>query len=527
MYQEHFGLDRPPFKITPDTSLFFEGSQRGAALEALHYAIKSGEGIVKVVGEVGSGKTMLCRMLELRLSHDAVEVVYIANPSLSPDNILHVIAHELQINVNQQMSKVDVMQKIQAFLLQKHASNEHVVLFVEEAQSMPTETLEEIRLLSNLETDQNKLLQMVLFGQPELDEKLAMSHIRQLKERITHSFYLEPFPPEDILLYLNFRLRAVGYRGPDIFSKKTAACVKKYSNGLTRRMNILADKALMAAYSEGSHSVKAAHIKVAAIDSEFAAVKERSVFSIVNKFLWAGSGAVVMAAVVYAVMLLNPSMLKESQSVEGRTVGDSVVSVDKKIKNKKPGLNNVQYDSSKNVNTETENQLAIKDNSRIASVKKLSTKTAVQIIENTVDTERSKKIENSNSLLQSGAETGEAAVIEPDKKGKINERVAVTRQWLSSAKDGNYSIQLLMARKSKVNAVEEYLQNLSTSLDVSKIYIYETKLGDNAWYSIVYDEFSSYQKARAALQELPQSLQASSPYLRRLSALKREGKDLT
>ncbi len=268
MYQEHFGLERPPFKITPDTSLFFEGSQRGAALEALVYAISSGEGIIKVVGEVGSGKTMLCRMLEIRLSSD-IDVIYIANPSLSPDNILHVIAHELHLDVNNEMSKVDVMQQIQTHLLKKHASNRQVVLFVEEAQSMPIETLEEIRLLSNLETDQNKLLQMVLFGQPELDEKLSQPNIRQLKERITHSFNLSPFAPEDTLDYLNFRLRSVGYKGPDVFNKKTAGVVKKYSNGLTRRINILADKSLLAAFSEGSHTVTPTHIITAAKDSEF------------------------------------------------------------------------------------------------------------------------------------------------------------------------------------------------------------------------------------------------------------------
>ncbi len=268
MYQEHFGLNRPPFKITPDTSLFFEGNQRGAALEALIYAINSGEGIIKVVGEVGSGKTMLCRMLEVRLSKN-IDVIYIANPSLSPDNILHVIAHELHLDVNNEMSKVDAMQQIQSHLLKKHASNRQVVLFVEEAQSMPIETLEEIRLLSNLETDQNKLLQMVLFGQPELDVKLSQPHIRQLKERITHSFCLSPFPPDDTLQYLNFRLRAVGYKGPDIFNKKTAGVIKRYSDGLTRRINIIADKSLLAAFSEGSHAVTSSHVKTAAKDSEF------------------------------------------------------------------------------------------------------------------------------------------------------------------------------------------------------------------------------------------------------------------
>ena len=292
MYQEHFGLNRPPFKITPDTSLFYEGNQRGAALDALLYAINSGEGIIKVVGEVGSGKTMLCRMLEVRLGSD-IDVIYIANPSLSPDNILHVIAHELHLDVNDDMSKVSVMQQIQTFLLEKHASNRQVVLFVEEAQSMPIETLEEIRLLSNLETDQNKLLQMVLFGQPELDEKLSLPQIRQLRERITHSFYLSPFPPDDTLQYLNFRLRAVGYKGPDIFTRQTAGVVKKYSDGLTRRMNIIADKAMLAAFSEGSHTVTPSHVKSAAKDSEFKKIGSNKKIMVI---------AVVLALVAVALV---------------------------------------------------------------------------------------------------------------------------------------------------------------------------------------------------------------------------------
>ncbi len=268
MYLEHFGLQRPPFKITPDTSMFYSGNKRGAALEALKYAIASGEGIVKVVGEVGTGKTMLCRMLEIELGKD-IEVVYIANPSLSPDNILHVIAFELDLNITSTSSKLEVMQALQNYLLKKHADSKRVVVFVEEAQSMPIETLEEIRLLSNLETSNDKLLQMVLFGQPELDEKLRNNSIRQLKERITQNFYLDPFPAHDVFNYLNFRMRAVGYKGPDIFSLKMANSIEQKSNGLTRRINILADKSLLAAFSDGGHDITSKHINLAAKDSDF------------------------------------------------------------------------------------------------------------------------------------------------------------------------------------------------------------------------------------------------------------------
>jgi type II secretory pathway predicted ATPase ExeA len=246
MYYEYFGLNQPPFRITPDTNLFFAGGNRGAILEALIYAVGNGEGIVKVVGEVGSGKTMLCRMLEQELP-ERVEVVYIANPSLAPENILHVIAFELKLPVSPNTSRLEVMHALQELLLARHAENRQVVVFVEEAQGMPIATLEEIRLLSNLETRQNKLLQIVLFGQPELDEKLARAEIRQLKERITYSFQLAPFNPNDIREYLNSRVRACGYRAMELFSPGAVQAIAHYSHGLVRRINIVADKSLLAA----------------------------------------------------------------------------------------------------------------------------------------------------------------------------------------------------------------------------------------------------------------------------------------
>jgi len=449
MYQEHFGLTRPPFKITPDTSLFFEGSQRGAALDALTYAIKSGEGIIKVVGEVGSGKTMLCRMLELRLSSD-VDVIYISNPSLSPDNILHVIAHELHLDVSNEMSKVDVMQLIQTHLLKKHASNRQVVLFVEEAQSMPIETLEEIRLLSNLETDENKLLQMVLFGQPELDEKLSSPHIRQLKERITYSFNLLPFQPEDTLQYLNFRLRAVGYKGPDVFNKKTASIVKKYSDGLTRRINIIADKSLLAAFSEGSHTVTSSHVKSAAHDSDFR-----------NKFV----NKKVLSLAVASILI--PGAL-----IAGYYFGKH-----------SPEAHNASK----------------------ASV-------PATVLEDVLVTSL-----NNNPDYYAGD-----TVALSDVTGRIAERIEYTKQWLAKAMDDHYSIQLFMARTSDADNVEEFLQKAPGMLDFNRIYIYETVVNGNMWYSVLYNDFATQDNAIDNIEQLPSSLKANEPYLRRISALKKD-----
>ncbi len=274
MYYEYFGLKQPPFKITPDTSLFFPGGNRGAVLQALIYAVTQGEGIVKVIGEVGAGKTMLCRMLEVELP-DNIEIVYLANPSLSPENILHAIAFELKLNVSETDNRLKVMNELHNYLLDRHAENRQIVVFVEEAQGMPIATLEEIRLLSNLETSQNKLLQIVLFGQPELDQMIATREIRQLKERITYSFQLTPFKTNDVKDYLNSRLRTCGYRSADVFSPSAVKAITKYSKGLIRRINILADKAMLAAYAGNTHQVTSSHVKIAARDSEF--IKNRSI----------------------------------------------------------------------------------------------------------------------------------------------------------------------------------------------------------------------------------------------------------
>lgn len=268
MYYNYFGLNCPPFKITPDTRLFFPGGSRGSVLQSLAYTIANGEGIVKVVGEVGTGKTMLCRMLEASLP-DHVEVVYLANPSLSPENLLHAVAFELQLGVSPSDKQLKVLHLLQDYLVKKHAENRRVVMFVEEAQSMPVETLEELRLLSNLETQQEKLLQIVLFGQPELDEKLSAQNIRQLRERITYSFYLPALKAYEVRDYINARLRICGYASMDLFTPRAIRQTARYSCGLLRRVNIIADKACLAAYADNSKLVRPKHVKIAVQNSDF------------------------------------------------------------------------------------------------------------------------------------------------------------------------------------------------------------------------------------------------------------------
>ncbi len=303
MYYDYFGLKQPPFRITPDTSLFYPGGDRGAVLDALVYAILNGEGMVKVVGEVGSGKTMLCRMLEQELP-EKVEVVYLANPSLSPENILHAIAFELKLAVQPDTSRLQVMHNLQEYLLERHSKNQQVVVFVEEAQAMPIATLEEIRLLSNLETQQSKLLQIVLFGQPELDVLMANPEIRQLKERITYSFQLNPFVSEHIRDYVNTRLRASGYRSGEIFNKAAIRRIERYSKGLLRRVNILADKSLLAAYAGNTNQVTAKHVEQAARDSEFVTGQRR--------LLWITLATACLLLLFVVIMEFWPLMFEDN-----------------------------------------------------------------------------------------------------------------------------------------------------------------------------------------------------------------------
>jgi MSHA biogenesis protein MshM len=291
MYYSYYGLRELPFRITPDPRLFYVGGERGLILNALLYAINNGEGIIKVVGEVGSGKTMLCRMLPEKLP-PKIEILYLANPHLTPDNILQAVALEMQLNLPQTANRLEILHALQTTLLEKHAQNKQVILLIEEAQSMPLETLEEIRLLSNLETTKHKLLQIVLFGQPELDQNLSQTHIRQIKERITHSFYLKPLSKKDVATYIDFRLRSVGYKGAPLFNQRAIKHLTKYSKGLLRRVNILADKAMLAAFAENTYFIKAKHVHQAAQDSGFTINSQQAIllyfimFLIIIGILW-------------------------------------------------------------------------------------------------------------------------------------------------------------------------------------------------------------------------------------------------
>ena len=271
LYLEHFGLAEPPFRITPHTDFFFDGADRGATLGALIYAILHDEGIVKLSGEVGSGKTMLCRVLMERLPPH-VETIYLATPSLARDEILHAIADDLELRLTHERTTV-ALRELQEHLIRLYGAGRRVVVLIDEAHVMPEETLEQVRLLSNLESNRHKLMQLVLFGQPELDATLAKPSLRQLRDRITHAFRMRPLSAPEVAKYVSFRMRAAGYRGPDVFAPGALARVARASGGLTRRINILADKSLLAAFTQNVHAVTERHVRAAIADSEFARLR--------------------------------------------------------------------------------------------------------------------------------------------------------------------------------------------------------------------------------------------------------------
>jgi type II secretory pathway predicted ATPase ExeA len=266
MYLDHFGLNEPPFRITPSTTFFFSGANRGEILDALVYSLSESEGIIKVSGEVGSGKTMLCRMLLERLPK-YIDTIYLANPSLSRDEMLYAIADGLGLNVEGERVGI-IMHGIQAKLEEKARDGKRVVVLVDEAHAMPPDTLEELRLLYNLQVGNFKLLQLILFGQPELNNKLEQPNMRQLKDRIVHHFNMQPMSHNALESYLMFRMRAAGYHGPNVFSPQALKLIGRASEGLMRRINILADKSLLAAFVEDTHNIEPRHVQAAMRDSE-------------------------------------------------------------------------------------------------------------------------------------------------------------------------------------------------------------------------------------------------------------------
>lgn len=265
MYEAFFGFTEKPFSLTPDTQFFFAQQSHRQAFNTLLLALHHSEGFIKVVGEVGTGKTLVCRKLLAALSADCV-TCYIPNPYLTPAELKAQVAADIGAPVQADMPAHQLMTVITQRLLSLAAANRQVILIIDEAQAMPRETLEALRLLTNLETEKRKLLQVVLFGQPELDVLLARPDLRQLRQRIVFAETLRPLTLGEVIGYLRFRLTKAG-ASADLISYPAALFIALASAGVPRLINILAHKSLLSGYGEGASTITCTHVARAVMDT--------------------------------------------------------------------------------------------------------------------------------------------------------------------------------------------------------------------------------------------------------------------
>jgi MSHA biogenesis protein MshM len=270
IYLSHFGLREPPFGITPDTAFFFACRSMQETLNTLLVAVANGEGFIKVTGEVGTGKTLLCRKF-LAALNDRWVTAYIPNPSFDPKTLLFALADELGLRVGPVVDQHQLMKAINLALLDFARQRKRVLLCLDEAQAMPLETLETLRLMTNLETEKRKLLQVILFGQPELDRKLEQQSIRQLRQRITFQHALGALSLDETDHYLAHRLAVAGYRGDPIFTRAAVFALHRASKGVPRLINILANKAMMLGYGLGKRRIGWTQVRSAVHDTPAAA----------------------------------------------------------------------------------------------------------------------------------------------------------------------------------------------------------------------------------------------------------------
>ncbi len=269
MYLEFFGLSEPPFGLTPDTAFYFGNTSHQEALHTLLVALRMGEGFIKVTGEVGTGKTLLCRKLLRELAGDpSVVTAYIPNPAMTVSALHQALADELGVSSGRHVGQHRLMRLIGDRLVAERTAGRSVVLIIDEAQALPRDCLEAVRLLTNLETEKSKLLQVVLTGQPELDVRLARPAMRQLRERISFSHSLVPMDSQAVADYLNHRLDVAGYSGPRLFRPRVAHAIARGCRGVPRLVNIVAHKCLLVAYGQGKATITSEYVRRAIADTE-------------------------------------------------------------------------------------------------------------------------------------------------------------------------------------------------------------------------------------------------------------------
>ena len=471
LYLDHFGLNKPPFKITPDLDFFFSGGRRGDILTALLHVAQHEEGIITVVAEVGSGKTLLSRLMLSQLGPQ-VHTVYLANPCFSRDEILSAIARDLGV-IDLPASTEARLATLQQELLRRHAQGARVLVVVDEAHAMPPESLEEVRLLSNLETASHKLINIMLFGQPELDALLRDPRLRQVRDRVIHRFELQPLPAAEANAYVDHRLRAAGWTGGALFSPAALALLVKAAGGRARRINLLADKALLGAYAQGATTVELAHVKGA-----LGELHDETPVSTPPR--WAtplkwGLGSVALAGLMTAVALriiAAPQPATPISSVQPTSVpAAAAASVPVPAKLAPAALS-------------TPAAAAAKSTVGQASV----------------------------------ASAAHADAFRPD--GDMQTYLERTRSVIAAPQPAGYTIQL--ASLPRDGSVAGYLNYVGHHVDSSMVYLQLSTYNGRNFAAVFYGQYVTAAQANSALLGLPVQLKANKPIVRTWVKIKQD-----
>lgn len=466
MYRNFFGLTSLPFKITPDISVFYTDGSREDILAALVYTVSRGDGIVKVSGEVGCGKTMLLRLLENSLTNE-FSIVYINSPNLSAKDMLLYICAELSLSVDSDMMKFTLLNTLTNELLRLHSQGRKVVMLIDEAQAMTFDTLEEIRLLSNIETAEDKLLQIVLFGQPELDLALDNEKIRQLKNRISYSIYIPPLNPTEVNSYLNYRMRKSSYDGLDIFNNKVSEQVHKLSGGLPRSINTIADKLLMSAYSSGDKTISMKHIKMLP-DIDANRISTTRSFTL----------NYILILVIFVLASLAIYFYVESRNVISKNGSEFIGDIDNK-----------DLISKSNTVAKLSKINGLNPSNKVTSHLKLNVSDYYNI-------------ENPLTILN-----------DPILLNQVLTYHISAKKWISHMADDIYVIQLASPGLFQLEKTLKYYSDNQISIDSLHILIDSSKVDGRFRLKVFYTTSNGYLSLVEIIKNLPSGLKKAQPYI--------------
>lgn len=523
LFRQHFDLATEPFGITPNADFFFGGAQRADVLDALTVTILHDEGIVTVVGEIGMGKTMLARMLLDRVRSMPVDAVYLPNPVFDRDEILRAIVRDLTGELPSG-SRTDTLAVLEPLLIKRYAEGRRVVVVIDEAHTMPAPTLEEIRLLSNLETAHHKLLKIIMFGQPELDHLLADHRLRQVRDRVTHRFVLHPLSRDEVAAYLDFRLQRAGYHRGRLFTPEAQTLLAEASGGRTRRINLLADKSLLAAYAAGSNEVIAAHVRQACRDTDAPSVAAaaptpapHTVRSSPRGRHWALTACLVVAGVGLGWWFAQPRGLPPSLEADASTNRPTASPLPSTVEPQAP----------------TPSSPAVAVGPTQAAVDPVATVSASAFPPSAEAPSPGASAPNIEGLAAEAATasrspepaTKVASVSTPGVSGVPDalRRLQAESEALFTGQPGKFTLQLVAMPGPQWEALTAAIQQVSGQLgDKTRVMTNDRLYGGVHYHAIYVGVYDSRMQAQAALQNLPPSLRSQKPMVRQFDRIAEE-----